>query len=256
MKEGSISRSDVLREVQQLGEDAREALADPVSAYLRLRADTYGHGGVTWIDQPEDIVVWSRNPPFEQLYIALYDKLCVLWERKPSLPAPPAPVEDPRVGLQRIQRWCVDAERKPDSQEANGQNAAGREAPSPEAAKSHVQEVGPEKISDGDRWTKRKDAGQPGGQDDPSTPIRIDLSQWRKSKCRNLMQDLLEDDLRKGIVIRRKRHGQNAAKELRRSLRRHRFPQVASAIVSVKGKTSTVKLNIPRSKITYSSPQT
>jgi hypothetical protein len=87
--------------------------------------------------------------------------------------------------------------------------------------------------------------------------IHIDLSQWKKGKCRNLMQDLLDDDLRKGVTIRPRRHGENQPKELRRSLRKeHELPRVAKAIVAVEGKAHTCKLTLSRHEITYTRPQT
>lgn len=97
-------------------------------------------------------------------------------------------------------------------------------------------------------------AGEAGLQGDGR---RIDLRQWRKGGCRNLMQDLIEDALREGVVINPRRHGENQPKELRRSLReRHDLPDVAGAIQRVEGKKRTYKLTIPYDMIECESPKT
>jgi len=87
--------------------------------------------------------------------------------------------------------------------------------------------------------------------------IHIDLSQWRKSCNRSLMQDLLDDDLREGVVIRPRRHGKNQPTELRRSLRNeHGLPSVADAIESVEGEARTYKLALSPTQITFDPPKT
>ena len=84
----------------------------------------------------------------------------------------------------------------------------------------------------------------------------IDLSQWRKGGCRNLIQDLIEDDLRSGVTITR-RHGKCQPRELRRTLREtHQLPAIADAIKPVEGKRRTFKLTVPRDGITCTSPRT
>ncbi len=94
-----------------------------------------------------------------------------------------------------------------------------------------------------------------GGNGDGKPIIR--LNQWKRGGCRNLMQDLLEDDIRAGVTIKRKRHGKSQPKELRRSLREtYKLPQVAEAIQHVEGKTRTYKLTIPVGEIGYESPRT
>jgi len=55
-----------------------------------------------------------------------------------------------------------------------------------------------------------------GGQD---KKIRIDPADFKKSKCWNLLQDLLNDDLRQGISIRERRHGKHQPQTLKRILR-------------------------------------
>ena len=55
-----------------------------------------------------------------------------------------------------------------------------------------------------------------GGQDEK---IRIDPADFKKSKSWNLLQDLLEDDLRQGISISKRRHGEYQPRKLRRMLR-------------------------------------
>jgi hypothetical protein len=90
-----------------------------------------------------------------------------------------------------------------------------------------------------------------------STPIHIDLGQWKQSKNRNLMQDLLDDDLREGVTIKLRRHGASQPKELRRSLREeHKLPTVAKAITLVKSKVRTYKLTLSPNEITCDRPQT
>jgi hypothetical protein len=94
-------------------------------------------------------------------------------------------------------------------------------------------------------------------QTDKETRIEIDLSMWRKSKSRNLMQDLLEDEIREGVTIKPKRQGKNQPKELRRSLRnKHGLSDVAAVIEAVEGKAHTYKLVIPPTSIKYESPKT
>lgn len=86
--------------------------------------------------------------------------------------------------------------------------------------------------------------------------VHIDLSQWRKGTSRNLLQDLLLDVLRKGVTIKPKRHGKNAAKELRRTLRDHKLPRVAEAVKRVKGKPRTYRLDIADDNIAWDMPKT
>ncbi len=98
--------------------------------------------------------------------------------------------------------------------------------------------------------------GEAEGWPSDTKPMVIDLSQWKKGGCRNLMQDLIEDDLRSGVTITR-RHGKYQPRELRRTLREtHQLPAVADAIKPVKGKSRTFRLTIPRDRIARTLPKT
>lgn len=93
------------------------------------------------------------------------------------------------------------------------------------------------------------------GQDEK---IRIDPADFKKSKCWNLLQDLLNDDLRKGIFISKRRHGKYQPRTLKRILRqkvtdkRNPRPQYIKIVENIKpvgGKNRTFKLDIPYQQI-------
>lgn len=88
--------------------------------------------------------------------------------------------------------------------------------------------------------------------------IRIDPADFKKSKCWKLLQDLLDDDLRQGIVVNERRHGKHQPQTLRRILRkkakdkrnpRPQYVKIAENIKPVGGKNRTYKLGIPYREI-------
>ncbi|MDI9431031.1 MAG: hypothetical protein QM570_04865 [Planctomycetota bacterium] len=90
--------------------------------------------------------------------------------------------------------------------------------------------------------------------EDRANRIHIDLNQWRKAKTRTLMQRLLEDEGREGVLVQPKYHG--TVTKLRESLRKtHHLREVADAIKKVKKKTRTYRLCIPAGKMRWSPPK-
>lgn len=83
--------------------------------------------------------------------------------------------------------------------------------------------------------------------------IHIDLNQWKKSKARNLMRALLEDDFREGVLVRPTYHG--AVTKLRQALKEHHLKEVANAIKRVEKETRTYRLCIPAGNIRWTPPK-
>jgi len=90
----------------------------------------------------------------------------------------------------------------------------------------------------------------------PSKKVPIDLSNWKKSKSRSLMHDLLDDELREGIRIHLKRYGKQQPTKLKRVLKCKHLEVIAKAIILVKGEQRKYKLDIPTSEIAFDSPKT
>jgi len=90
--------------------------------------------------------------------------------------------------------------------------------------------------------------------------IQVDPADFKKSKSWNLLQDLLDDDLRQGISISKRRHGEYQPRKLRRMLRQKakdkrnpkpQYVKIAENIKPVGGKVHTFKLDIPHQKVDY-----
>jgi hypothetical protein len=131
-------------------------------------------------------------------------------------------------------------------------------AESDQAVKAHVASAGPGTPTAADSGTSQRQPsatveGEP--KPDIGRPIHIDLGRWRRSPARNLMEDLLKDELREGVKTT-KRHGNGDATEIRRALRRRELNQVADAIQAVPGNVHTYKLALARDQITYDPPKT
>jgi hypothetical protein len=95
----------------------------------------------------------------------------------------------------------------------------------------------------------------PGVSGEPNK-AHINLSDWKKSDSRNLMHDLLDDELREGVRIRSKRHGKQQPTKVRRVLKGKGFQAVAKTIIRVKDKERKYKLDIPFTQITFDPPKT
>lgn len=90
--------------------------------------------------------------------------------------------------------------------------------------------------------------------------VRVDKADFKKSGSWNLLKDLLDDDLRKGIPIKKSKYGKHQPQTLKRILRkkaadkknpRTQYAKIAESIKHVVNKVHTFKLDIPHQKIDY-----
>jgi hypothetical protein len=73
----------------------------------------------------------ADTPRLEAAYRKAYDEVLELRRLNPALPPPPEPVENPRLGLQRIRQWCIDAMQ-------GGDKSPG---PAPPQPKAHMESI-------------------------------------------------------------------------------------------------------------------
>ena len=90
--------------------------------------------------------------------------------------------------------------------------------------------------------------------------IRIEKADFKKSGSWSLLKDLLDDDLRKGIPIKKSKYGKHQPQTLKKILRkkatdkrspRTQYAKIAESIKHVVNKVHTFKLDIPHQKIDY-----
>lgn len=84
----------------------------------------------------------------------------------------------------------------------------------------------------------------------------IDLRKWNDTGSRKLLYDLLSDRSCAGVDVNTKRHGKNQPKELRQRLKERGLAHVAEAVIRVKDKRGTYKLDIARGQIGFTPPAT